>query len=367
MLRICHIASGDLWAGAEVMAADLLKGLQSFSEVSLLAIVLNEGRLANELRSAGIKVVLLDETQGHFWDIVRSARRIIERFNPHIIHSHRYKENIISYLVGKKEKRAKLVTTQHGMPEPYGAKASPRHAIISRLNILLMAKKFDVVVAVSNDIKKAFVGKFKFKDSKVSIIHNGVQMPSLMDARRDNATFKIGSCGRLFAVKDYGFMISIAKAAVTKSSGLSFLLAGDGPEQERLETRIKMHGLDEGVFELLGHLNDMPSFYRAIDVYLNTSLHEGIPMSILEGMSYGLPVIAPNVGGIPEIIEDGVEGFLVEKRDAVAFAEKCLLLKEDRRLWSRMADAARKKVAREFSMDTMAGQYYRLYAGLCTR
>ena len=94
-------------------------------------------------------------------------------------------------------------------------------------------------------------------------------------------------------------------------------------------------------FFLKGHQHDMASFYRGLDLYINTSIHEGIPMTILEALAHGLPVIAPAVGGIVEIIEDGKDGFLIDSRDPCRFAEKCLLLMENCELRKTMAKAAR--------------------------
>jgi len=110
-----------------------------------------------------------------------------------------------------------------------------------------------------------------------------------------------------------------------------------------------------------GHLDVMEPFYRKLDIYLNTSIHEGIPMTILEAMSYGLPIIAPKVGGIPEVVQDGVEGFLIDSRDPQAFAEKCLLLAQDRELRMRMSVAAREKAVEYFSVERMTEGYLRIY------
>jgi glycosyltransferase involved in cell wall biosynthesis len=110
----------------------------------------------------------------------------------------------------------------------------------------------------------------------------------------------------------------------------------------------------------------MTGFYAGIDIYLNTSLHEGIPMSVLEAMAHGLPVVAPAVGGIVEIIEDGVEGFLVEGRSPQAFAKKCILL-QDGELRLKMGRAARARVEKAFSAQAMAQEYYRLYRELAAQ
>ena len=108
-------------------------------------------------------------------------------------------------------------------------------------------------------------------------------------------------------------------------------------------------------------LEDISAFYHGLDLYLNTSVHEGIPLSILEAMAHGLPVIAPKVGGLREVIDDGGQGYLLEGRDPKVFAEKCLLLFEDKALRQRMSQAARQKVMLEFSMARMSQQYNQLY------
>jgi len=105
----------------------------------------------------------------------------------------------------------------------------------------------------------------------------------------------------------------------------------------------------------------MDIFYQGLDVYLNTSVHEGIPMSILEALAHGLPVIAPAVGGIVEIIDDGTQGFLIGSRTPEDFAKKCLILKENSEERERMARAARERAEQGFSAERMAEQYHQLY------
>jgi len=105
----------------------------------------------------------------------------------------------------------------------------------------------------------------------------------------------------------------------------------------------------------------MPAFYQRLDLYLNTSLHEGIPISVLEAMSYGIPVIASNVGGMAEILDNAVEGYLIEGRNPKEFAEKCIRLFENKTVKNRMALAGKEKVFKKFSIDQMAQQYRHLY------
>ncbi|MBE0671053.1 MAG: glycosyltransferase, partial [Anaerolineales bacterium] len=93
----------------------------------------------------------------------------------------------------------------------------------------------------------------------------------------------------------------------------------------------------------------------------NTSIHEGIPMSILEAMAQGIPVIAPNVGGLNEIIDNGLQGYLINDRDPKSFAERCNYLYKNKNLLKIMGNAAREKITKHFSVNQMVSRYYYLY------
>ena len=360
MLRVCHIVSGDLWAGAEVMVYNLLKGLQHYEDLEPMAIILNKGRLAEEIHKLGIKVHILDETTLSFYEITQTVKKLIKNQPPDIIHSHRYKENILAYLGYRSLNGVRLIGTQHGMPEMDRGRAGLKHRIISKINFLILSRKFSHVVAVSRDIGRFFVREYGFKQEKVSVIHNGIEIPKMSRQRKDGDSFIIGSSGRLFPIKDYSFMVEIAKKILGTIGNIRFQLAGDGPERSKIQALIQNYGLN-GTFELKGHVEDISAFYRSLDLYLNTSIHEGIPISVLEAMAYGLPVVAPKVGGLTEILDDGVQGYLVSKRDPEAFAEKCFLVYKDSSLRRRMSQAARDKVKQSFSVEKMVQQYYNLY------
>lgn len=117
MVSVCHIISGDLWAGAEVMAWNLIRSLNESGKVTVWAIVLNPGRLAQELEKTGVRVFVVNEARSSFMDILLRVRGILEKTEPDIIHAHRYKENIIAFLAGGFSFKSRLLSTQHGMPE----------------------------------------------------------------------------------------------------------------------------------------------------------------------------------------------------------------------------------------------------------
>lgn len=357
--KVIHLISGDLWAGAEVMAFNLLAQLKSYPDLELSVILLNEGRLADELRKSGLTVQVIDEQRHSFWQIARRIRAIVGDSRPELIHSHRYKENLLA-LTAAAGRNIKLVATQHGLPE-LGASKPPLSTLFkTRANFHILSRYF-TTVAVSADVCKFLVERQAFREESTEVILNGIDLPDCVTPCGASQPFTVGSSGRLFQVKDFPLMVEIARAtqALSKSK-VRFELAGEGPERACLEALIERYGLHEQ-FLLRGHQDDMNAFYEGIDLYLNTSVHEGIPMTILEALARGLPVVAPAVGGICEIIENGVEGFLIEGRDPNQFAEKCLRILEDGNLRQMMSRAARDKAQQTFSSHKMAESYYRLY------
>ena len=357
-MRVMLLASGDLWAGAEVMAYQLSCGLKEFDKVELLVVLLNKGRLAEELNGAGIEVCILDEAQLSILGLIRGAHKIVKEFSPHIIHSHRYKENLLVWLVTRVLPNIQLIATQHGMLETAGEKPEFKGRLRSALFFYLLSFGFQKTIAVSHEMQNLLNGKYGFSDKKLETIHNGILLPPDV-VEQKSGILHIGSAGRLFPVKGYIFFIDIAAKVVEKNDQVQFVIAGQGPEQKRLKRAIDKQGLQDR-FTLLGHVDGMEGFYRSLDVYVNTSVHEGIPMSVLEAMGHGLPVIVPDVGGFSEIIVDGECGYLVAERSADLFAQKILdLVDLEPRI--KMAAAARKRVEQLFSQNAMAEKYYQLY------
>jgi L-malate glycosyltransferase len=357
-MRVCHVISGDLWAGAEMMCLRLLTGLGEKNGLELSAILMNEGKLAREIRRLDIPVEIVDETQLDFFRAAGLVQKILAKFKPDILHTHRLKENALGFLSARRSgRRIPLICTQHGLDEP---QSRLKWKLLSGANRYLLARHFRTVVAVSEDMRTGLSERHKLSPRKLVVIHNGTELRDRIPAERGNRPFTIGSAGRLFPVKDYSFLVEVAAEAHRHAGDIRFELAGEGPEFGKLTERIGRFGLQE-VFSLKGFVENMSGFYMGLDLYINTSLHEGFPMSVLEAMSHGLPVIAPMKGGIREAVADGVEGFLIEERDPKRFAQKCLEIYRDRELRSKMGAASRERVAREFSIETMAEKYFELY------
>lgn len=360
VVKVCHLVSGDLWAGAEVMDYCLLKGLKAFPDVDLSAIILNHGRFADEVQKLGIPVNVVDETRLHFPQILRRVREILQTAGPDVVHCHWYKANLLAYLASRRGKTISLVSTQHGMPEYLGRRVDFKYSALHRFNFFLLSRYFQGTVAVSNEVRRALTERHGFDESRTFVIYNGTEPCDGALPDRSGGRFTIGSSGRFFPVKDFPLMVEVAREIAKYEAGIRFELAGTGPDGERIAEMVRLHRLDK-IFLLRGFLSEVSTFYQGLHLYLNTSHHEGIPMSILEAMAHGLPVVAPDVGGLREILDDGVHGFLVKGRDPRSFAERCMLIYRNEALRQRMGLAAKDRVEAVFSHSRMARDYHELY------
>ncbi len=360
MVRICHVLSDDVWAGAEVMAFTLLKGLKHLQLFDLSIILFNERRLAAELRDLGLAVYIVDESKLDYLKCLKVVRQIVAEISPDIIHSHGFKEGVFSFIGALGRKKCKLIATQHSLPlNPRGKFAlKPMLKIWSTFR--LQSIFFNKIIAVSMDIQEKLVSEHNFQRSDLAIIYNGIEIQNDLISTSSKNQFIIGAAARFFPVKDYPFLIEVARICKDLEKDIVFRLAGDGPGIKEIQRLIYSYNLETRC-KLLGHVDEMQGFYNDIDIFINTSIHEGIPMSILEAMSYGKPVVAPNVGGIGEIFKNGTAGFLIDQRNPITFARRCIQLATDSILYEKMSQLARNRVKKCFSMESMVSAYIDLY------
>jgi glycosyltransferase involved in cell wall biosynthesis len=148
--------------------------------------------------------------------------------------------------------------------------------------------------------------------------------------------------------------------AAARVPDASFVVAGDGPDRERLGETARSLGLHDRVC-FLGHRDDVPDLLRSCDVFVLPSLYEGFPLSVLEAMAAGKPVIATAVGGTPEAVSDGETGFLVPPGDPSALAAAIRAVLSDPVLARRLGSAGRERACRTFSAAEMVRHVVRLY------
>jgi L-malate glycosyltransferase len=370
-VSVCHVIAGDQWAGAEVQVATLLKGLSKFSDLRSSAILFSEGRLADELRTSGVDVRVIPEGENTLLQIAWKATAFVQNRGIQILHSHRYKENLIAALVVWRGRISHWVRTDHGPPTAFpGLKGLKARSAVALERVVARCAA-DRFIGVSSDLQTYLSSNFD--PEKVVVIPNGIDLEAVHSQLSPQAarerlslpqdSFVVGMVGRLQPVKRPDLFLRTAQELVMRSRDTVFVMAGEGPEEIRLR-KLAAHPSLRGRVLFLGHRDDAYDVLRALDILLITSDQEGIPMVLLEAMALGTPVVARKVGGIGEVIQDGTSGMLVSTDDPTELAQACLKVSRDSALRANLVRAARAVVTRKYGVSRLARETRAVYLSL---
>jgi len=362
-LRVCHVASGDLWAGAEVQLATLLCELRKDPSFDVSAILLNEGILYDRLRASGISTQVMDERAISSVGLAKQIYQFCKAWKPHVVHTHRYKENCLGGLAASRAHVPVIVHTVHGIHEALAGWKNVKWKLYSVIARQITRRVATGLIGVSLEISSVL--KRDFPGLEVVCIHNGIQYDAAAETNRTvvsregvgitGQAFVVGAVGRLTSVKGIEYLLQAASLLVReeKVPSIQVVLVGEGPLRTTLEALAQHLGIDERVL-FFGERQDVPRLLRLFDVFVMPSLHEGIPMALLEALAEGCPVIASAVGGVPEIVRDGKDGMLVPSKDPAAIAEAIQALYESQSLRARFRRAGSERVATAFAASRMA-------------
>jgi glycosyltransferase involved in cell wall biosynthesis len=375
-VRVCHFASGDLWAGAEVQVAAMLAALKQFPDLELSALLLNGGRLSDELARSGIPVTVCDEARLGIARLLAAVTVHLKKTRPQIVHSHRYKEHILGALAGRLSQHPLTIQTYHGLEENLPGWAGLKMGLYNRINAAVSRSTADGIVGVSSGITRVLEGRYPSAD--VRCIRNGIDVERVVPTLARSMTraqlgigpdtYLIGTVGRLMPIKGFEYLIDafarLARLAGPKEKRL--VIVGDGPLRAALEQCAERHGVSRAV-TFLGTRTDVYNLMAAFDVFVLSSLYEGVPMVLLEAMAIGVPIVASCVGGVPEILEDGKHALLVPAKNAGALARGIETLALNSALRTGMAGAARERVESRFSIEASAASVHEMYRSLIDR
>lgn len=221
-----------------------------------------------------------------------------------------------------------------------------------------------IPVGISPAIKEQICEDFKLERDRVAMVQNGVDIVRFTPASSERASdpVTIISTGTLYAIKNQKQIIRVFCDLHRKYPQTKLVLLGDGPMRNELEQMVSDMG-SQGDIEFPGIQKNVPDFLRNADIYVSASLTEGLPLSILEAMACGLPVVATAVGGTVDIVCDNTNGFTVPKEDPLKMQEaleELIVSKEKRTEFGK----ASRRIAESWSLDACAEGYERLYNGV---
>ena len=359
---------GDLWAGAEVQLLALMTYLVRMKGFDWSVILFNEGRLAEELRKLSLSVTVISEKHHNFLTIAYRLAKAFRRIRPDIVHTHKYKDTILGATIARCLGVPHVVRVVHGMSEPFRGLRNLKMIFYTMVDRLVTGRLIDKVIAVSSDIENTLVQIYRAK--RVLRIHNGIDLEAVqvMTQRRekrkewciDEQSPLIGTVGRLVPVKGHTVLLEALRILHESNRTVKLLIVGDGPLRGQLEWEVRNLGLERSVI-FAGHQAQSYDFINMMDVFVLPSLHEGIPMVLLEALALQRPVVATCVGGIPEVISQGETGLLAKPADAVSLAESIRQLVENRSKALSIGEAGRIRVEKEFNAQIMAKRTIDMY------
>jgi len=369
-VRVCHVAPADGWAGAEVQLALLLSLLAKRPDVDVSAVLLNDGRLACKLRDAGISTCVIPESRHNSLSIAAQLAEHFKRRAIDIVHTHKWKDNVVAAVATIGGPVRWQVRTIHGSVEPFTWFKALKARGVRALDYVANRWAVDRIVTVSRDLTDEFAARFGV--DKVAYIQNGIDLDRVHVTRRPgelradlglppNAPV-VGTMGRLVSVKALNVFLSAARVISDRRPDVNFVIAGSGPLESALKMQARNLNLQNVLF--LGHRDDSYDVLSLMDVFVLPSMNEGIPMVLLEALALARPVVASHVGGIPDIIEHDTSGLLSEPGNAHDVAQSCLSLLDDRGGAQRLGMNGRTRVEERFSADVMASTVADVYRTL---
>ena len=234
----------------------------------------------------------------------------------------------------------------------------------------------DRVICVSEAVRHVVLEKERLDPSRVIVVHNGIELPPREPRDSPRLRAKLGLRPEHLVVgmvanfnrrvKRVGYLIEAAPHIVRAVPEARFLLVGEGNEEQELRQLADRLGVSEHVI-FAGRADDVDAYYRLMSLSVLTSLTEGLSITLLESMSHGLPVVVTNVGGNPEVVSDGVTGYLVPPTDIRAFVDGVIRLLRDDEMRTRFGAAARARVEQRFNLRDVADRYLAVYEELLAR
>jgi|SRR3989344_1229939 len=343
--------------GAEKQALELIKGIDKRKfNVILCCLNNNSIDLAKELEKY-CKVIILKKILPIDFTRIPRLIKIIRKYKIDIVHNDLSTANIWGTIAGKIEKK-KVIVCLEVLP-PYR-----RYDLVIDKAITLFADK---IITYSKTNMEFFRKKLDFDKKKGCILYNGVDLKRFYVKRVKyiKKDFIVGIVANLSKVKNHQMFLKAAKLVLDKFPKTKFWIIGDGPEKKRLVELSKKLIINKNIV-FFGLISNIPKILGKMDIFAMTSYSEGLPNALMEAMASGLPVVATNVGGIPELISDGEEGFLVETGDYKGLADKLIILIKKRKLNYVMGKKAKQKI-KQFSIDKKVKNLQQIYIDLAEK
>jgi glycosyltransferase involved in cell wall biosynthesis len=361
-IHVLQLLQGLNIGGIERMVESLVHGLDAARFRTSFCTFDWRGKLAGELEAAGYALYHRKRRGGLDLGWVAWLARLLQRHSVDVVHAHNATALFYGAMATSLVPGTRLLYTEHDRAFPSARRDRILHA--------LLARRTHAVATVSATLREHLLRWESFPASRLHVIRNGVQMPmpqrSRAAMRRDldlGDRPVAGIVARLAGVKNHALLLRSWKRVVADVPDAVLVVVGNGSQEENLRGLHQQLGLGESV-RFLGFRQDISELLLAMDVFVLSSLSEGLSLTLLEAEACGLPVVATRVGGNPEVVLDGETGLLVPSEQELPLAAALARLLQDAPLRRQFGERGRSYYEQHFTLAAMLRGYVELYCRL---
>lgn len=363
-VTICQILHSLTVGGAEVLADRLARAMTP--QYRFVFACLDElGDLGEGLRQDGFPVEVFHRRPGVDMGCARRLSCWWRSQDVQLVHAHQYTPFFYAMAARGLKRRPPVLFTEHGRWLPDYPRR--KRIIFNRLTL----RKADRVVGVGNTVRHALIKNEGIPARRVGVIYNGVDCEAFSaDGRPRDANriameigaedFVVLQVARLDHLKDHLTAVRAIARLAEAWPHVRLVLVGEGPERDAIEQEVQNLGMEQHV-RLLGLRQDVAQLLHAADVFLLSSISEGIPVTLIEAMAARLPIVSTDVGGVPEVVVDGETGMLSPAGDHEALADALIKLAENDETRGSMGEKGRQRAVEVFSQRQMHAAYANYY------
>ena len=362
--RVLHVIGGGEVGGAEELVLTLMK-LMDPAKYQPFLLCLCPGPFATLAADQGFPASVIAMKHRLDLSTINPLQQYLREHRINLVHTHGVRANLVARLAAAREGLPVVTTVHSVLRYDYDL---PFKSFFARYLTMLTNKHSDKFIAISHAIAEE-IRQMGVPEEKIVIIHNGLDTGKFSTPRAvDEVRRELGlnperqtvtMIARLHPVKGHQYFLQAARQVIDAGFKAQFLIIGEGFERQRLEKQVRELGLTE-IVKMPGYYSSIEDIYEVTDLLCVPSLMEGLGLVVLEGMYFNVPVVASNTGGIPEIINDQVDGLLVEPRDDKALAHAIMNILKNPNLATRLTQKGRQRVE-QFSLKNMARKVEQVY------
>lgn len=363
--------------GMEKLLYDLVEKMDKQLVSSTICCLDNKlGYFGEELRRLGYPVYTLQRKPGIDWTLIRELMAVIQQENVDVIHAQQYSPFFYAAMTSLYSKLPrskpfpKLMYTVHGIAYPH-QKRMKRMVANPLLNRFVQE-----IITISNDTKSKLAMYENFPIQRIRVIYNGIDF-NRFSQKIDPAAKKqslgvssdckvIGVVARLDPIKNHAMLLRAFQKIMQKMPETELFIVGNGPEEKPLKALAQSLNIMEKT-HFLGMRNDVSELLHIFNVSVLPSFSEGMSVTLLEAMGAGVPVVATNVGGNPEVVIDQETGYLVPNDNEQEMTATLLRLLQDPETCQRIGNAGKQRAYARFTLEKMVQAYTDLYLKLGER